>query len=137
MSWFVVILVTGASVNFFFFSRYIFVAQYVLATPNFWFYLPLACAVALFPVIAIRTFSLDRFPKRLNHLQLDKADQLEDGYAEVYALTNSMKRTPSVRRSGYAFSQMRGFGQLITSGFIFGMSKKDVEKERMERETRT
>lgn len=130
MSWFVVILVTGASYNFFFFSRYIYVARYVLATPNFWFYLPLACVIALFPVIAVRTFSLDMFPKRLNRLLIDTTDEI----VEEYPLVTSLKKKPSVRRSGYAFAQIRGFGQLITSGFIFGMSKKEVEKERVARE---
>lgn len=125
VSWFVVILITGASINFFFFSRYTFVAQYVLATPNFWFYLPLACVIALFPVIAVRTFSLDRFPKRLNRLQIDMSDRITEDIAK-----STPRNKSSVRRSGYAFAQIRGFGQLITSGYIFGLSKKEVEEER-------
>eukprot|EP00731_Ephydatia_muelleri_P034005 Em0044g25a len=125
VSWFVVIFITGASINFFFFSRYTFVAQYVLATPNFWFYLPLACVIALFPVIAVRTFSLDRFPKQLNRLQIDKSDRIREDIS-----TNVGRDGSSVRRSGYAFAQIRGFGQLITSGYIFGLSKKEVEEER-------
>ena len=125
VSWFVVIFITGASIDFFFFSRYTFVAQYVLATPNFWFYLPLACVIALFPVIAVRTFSLDRFPKQLNRLQIDKSDRIREDVS-----TNVGRDGSSVRRSGYAFAQIRGFGQLITSGYIFGLSKKEVDEER-------
>eukprot|EP00731_Ephydatia_muelleri_P016058 Em0009g482a len=126
IAWFVVILILGSFLNFF--SKYTFVAEHVLATPNFWFYAVLACVIGLFPVITYRTLIADLYPTRLHVIRHDKSDEI--GQEEK---PGGIKSRPSVKRSGYAYSHTKGFAKLIVSGRIFGLSKKAVEQERMSR----
>ncbi|KAL5481606.1 hypothetical protein EMCRGX_G021801 [Ephydatia muelleri] len=126
IAWFVVILILGSFLNFF--SKYTYVAEHVLATPNFWFYAVLACVIGLFPVITYRTLIADLYPTRLHVIRHDKSDEI--GQEEK---PGGIKSRPSVKRSGYAYSHTKGFAKLIVSGRIFGLSKKAVEQERMSR----
>ena len=128
-AWFVVILILGSFPNFF--SKYTHVAEQVLATPNFWFYALLACAIAIIPVVTYRTLIADLFPTRLNTILRDKSDEIEQEPKKGIS-----KGRPSVKRSGYAFSYTKGFAKLITSGRIFGLSKNTVEIERTARLSR-
>ena len=127
--WFVVILILGSFPNFF--SKYTFVAEQVLATPNFWFYLLLACAIGIIPVVVYRTLISDLFPSQLNFIRLEKSDEIQ-----LDKKTGLSKSRPFIKRSGYAFSHTKGFAKLIVGGRIFGLSQSAVEKERTQRMSR-
>ena len=126
IAWFVVILILGSFQNFF--SKYTYVAEHVLATPNFWFYVLLTCVIGLIPVTMFRSLTADLCPTRLHVIRSDKSDEI--GEEEKLG---GLKSRPSVKRSGYAYSHTKGFAKLIISGRIFGLSRDAMEKERIKR----
>ncbi|KAL5481607.1 hypothetical protein EMCRGX_G021802 [Ephydatia muelleri] len=63
--------------------------------------------------ISVCSSMVSWFPKQLNRLQIDKSDRIREDVS-----TNVGRDGSSVRRSGYAFAQIRGFGQLITNVII-------------------
>ena len=124
--WFVVIPFTSSTVVYPTLSNYIGVAFKVLEQPGFWFYVPLACAMALFPVIVVRSLTREFFPTLVDDIILK-------GKLKMVQTEKHLTRKGSQRQSGYAFSHQEGFGQFITSGRGFGIPEEQVEAERNNR----
>lgn len=130
--WFVAIPVTSSGTLYGSFFQYSGVAYEVIATANFWFYLPLATVIALTPTMVSRLITLYRYPTYIDFVRLKE----KKAGRRIFKRKNMPKRSRSARsmkRTGYAFSHMEGFGKLITSGHIFGMNRENVAAEHSKR----
>ncbi|XP_032809728.2 phospholipid-transporting ATPase IC-like isoform X1 [Petromyzon marinus] len=80
-----------------------------LKQPYLWLIIILTVAIALLPVIAIRFFVRCTKPTLL--------DKIQDGiHKAMPPAREPFKRLGTMRRSTYAYSHTKGFGDLITSG---------------------
>lgn len=130
--WFVAIPITSSGTLYGSFFQYSGVAYEVIATANFWFYLPLATVIALTPTMVSRLITLYRYPTYIDFVRLKE----KKAGRRIFKRKNMTKRSRSarsVKRTGYAFSHMEGFGKLITSGHIFGMNRENVAAEHSKR----
>lgn len=126
IAWFVVIPFTSLALLYPSLSSYVGVAYAVLKQPGFWFYIPLVSVMALFPVITYRTLLRDISPTLVDELIMSKKVKRSGSKGRL-------NRKSAERRSGYAFSHQKGFGDFIESGRGFGLPKDQVEAERKER----
>lgn len=129
--WFVAIPVTSSGALYGSFFQYSGVAYEVIATANFWFYLPLATMIALTPTMVSRLITLYRSPTYIDFVRL-KEKKAGRRIFKRKNMTRS-RSARSVKRTGYAFAHMEGFGKLITSGHIFGMNRENVAAEHSRR----
>lgn len=127
VAWFIVIPFLASSLVYPGISTFNGVAFEVLKQPGFWFYVPLACVVALFPVIVTRSLSRFFFPTLADDIMLSGIVKSAE------TKTRRRNRKDVQRRSGYAFSHQRGFGDFITTGRGFGLPSDQVEAERNKR----
>lgn len=130
--WFVVIPVTSAGVLYSSFFRYGGVAYEVLNTAAFWFYLPLSTVVALFPTMISRLINLYRYPAYVDFVRLKEKNEGKKLFKRR-KMTRRPATTHSMKRSGYAFSHQEGYGEMITTGHIFGMDEGNVAAEHLRR----
>ena len=139
LSWLVVIPISSTSglyglIGFF---QYAGVAFEVIRSATFWFYVPLATIVALMPTIIFRTMRLDFDPHIIDDVRLV---QKKEGRRLFKRLKfhrkpeeSAITRAPSTKRTGYAYSHTEGYGQMISTGHIFGMNEQEVIRERQKR----
>ncbi len=139
LSWLVVIPITSAPglygiAGFF---EYLGVAYEVLATATFWIYLPIAVIIALLPTIIFRVVLVDIDPHIVDDVRLQQKKEgrrlfkrLKLRRKPVYS---EVTRRATVKRTGYAYSHTEGFGDMITTGRIFGMDEREVADERRRR----
>lgn len=136
--WLVAIPITSAPGLYGFLGlfEYLGVAYEVIPSATFWFYLPLVTAIALAPTIIFRVIRLEADPhivddvRLLQHQEgrrLFKRPKFRRKPVEAAVTQNSPKRT------GYAFSHTEGYGQMITTGHIFGMNENEVFEEHQRR----
>lgn len=130
--WFVIIPVTSTGTLYSSFFRYGGVAYEVLNTANFWFYLPMATVVALFPTIVSRLISLYRNPTYVDFVRLKEKKEGKKLFKRK-KLSRKPTSSHSTKRSGYAFSHEEGFGTMISTGRIFGMDEDNVAAEHVRR----
>ena len=131
--WFVVIPVTSTAAFYGSFFTFGGVAFEVLSTANFWFYLPLSAVIALAPTMLFRLIQLYQKPQYIDFVRLKEK---KEGRKIFKRKTITRKHAPtrkSTKRSGYAFSHQEGYGNLITTGRIFGMDEDNVAAEHMRR----
>ena len=116
--------------------EYLGVAFEVIPSATFWFYLPVVTAIALAPTIIFRVVRLEADPhivddvRLLQHKEgrrLFKRPKFRQKPMEAAVTQKSPKRT------GYAFSHTEGYGQMITTGHIFGMNETEVFEEHQRR----
>ena len=126
LSWFVVLPITSAEGLFGLLGLFLYngVFYEVVSTANFWFYVPLAAVIALFPVIMVRSFRLDFLPEFVDDVRLKMKKEGRKKF--IPKKLQRFKRRATLRRSGYAFSHQEGFADLITSGKGFGMEEDVV-----------
>lgn len=129
--WFIIIPVTSSGAFYGSFFRYGGVANEVLNTAEFWFYLPMATVVALFPTIISRLIALYQKPAYVDFVRLKEKKEGKKLFKRKKMSHRSHGGT--LKRSGYAFSHQEGFGDLITTGHIFGMDEGNVEAEHLRR----
>ncbi len=116
--------------------RYVGVAFEVLSSATFWIYLPIAAIVALAPTVIFRIVRVDVNPHIVDDVRLQQAQQGRKLFKRVklrHKHEDSASRPHSVRRSGYAYSHTEGFGDLISSGRIFGLNEEEVLAEHRRR----
>lgn len=130
--WFVVIPITSTGAFYSAFFRYGGVAYEVLNTANFWFYLPISAVVALLPTIVSRLVSLYLNPAYVDFVRLKEKKEGKKLFKRK-KMTRRSATQHSTKRSGYAFSHQQGFGDMITTGHIFGMNQETVAAEHMRR----
>ena len=140
LAWFVVLPITSAGGLYGTFFEYAGVFYEVLGSATFWFYWPLATAVALLPTVIFRSIRLDLDPHLVDDVRL-KAKK--EGPSVFKRLKIQRKPAPEqatvaspekvVPRSGYAFSHKEGFGEMISTGHIFGMDEDEVQAQHRER----
>ncbi|CAF0928304.1 unnamed protein product [Rotaria sordida] len=95
---------------------YIGVAHTVLSTGNFWFTLFLTCAILFLPMFC-REFVRIRFmPTTTDKARLNQKFRNEEKAAFVAYIAPQLRHRKRSIRSGYAFSQQEGWGELIASG---------------------
>ena len=136
LSWFVVIPITSSSgfygvANLFLYNG---VAYEVISSAVFWFYLFLATVIALLPTISFRICRLNLFPNLIDDVRLK---QKQEGRTIFRRRLFHRKPPPdltpvqrrSIKRTGYAFSHQEGFGEMITTGKIFGLNENEIEEE--------
>ena len=128
LAWFIVIPITSSGLFYSDFFQYGGVAYQVMATANFWFYLPLTTIIALIPTIVFRLVKLYRQPTYVDFVRLKVKSEGKKLFQQkrMRIVSTMMKQS---QRSGYAFSHQEGFGALISSGHIFGMNENNVESE--------
>ena len=136
LSWFVLIPITSSQLFYSTFFEYVGVAYEVMATAKFWFYLPLATIVALFPTIVSRLISLYQWPTYVDFVRLKEKKEGKTIFTRKKIGRRLTSSRRSVKHNGYAFSHQGGFADLITSGHIFGMNKRDVKGEHERRHSR-
>ena len=108
---------------------YIGVAFEVLSTATFWIYLPIATIAALAPTIIFRIMRIDLDPHIVDDVRLLQDKQGKKLFKRIklrHKHEGTKSRPHSVRRSGYAYSHTEGFGELISSGRIFGLNEEEV-----------
>ena len=136
--WLVAIPITSAPGLYGFIGlfEYLGVAYEVIPSATFWFYLPLVTAIALAPTIIFRVIRLEADPHTVDDVRLlqhkegrrlFKRPKFRRKPMEAAVTQNSPKRT------GYAFSHTKGYGQMITTGHIFGMNENEVFEEHQRR----
>ena len=136
-SWFVVIPVTSTAAFYGTFFQFGGVANQVLSTAVFWFYLPLSAIIALLPTIVFRFVKLYRQPTFVDLVRLKQKS--EGGKSAVFQrlkFKRKVEKKMEVKekpRTGYAYSHQQGFAPLITTGLIFGMNTEEVEREQLSR----
>ena len=140
LSWLVVIPITSAPglYNILGFFEYLGVAYEVIPTGIFWFYLPLATIIALLPTIIFRIVRLDVDPHIVDDVRLKQKKEgrrlfKRPKFRRKPADSAVMRRATIVKRTGYAYSHTEGFGEMITTGRIFGMNEQEVSDERRRR----
>lgn len=129
--WFVIIPITSTGAFYGSFFRYGGVAYEVLNTAAFWFYLPIATVVALFPTIVSRLIALYREPAYIDFVRLKEKKEGKKLFKRKKMSRSAHGGT--LKRSGYAFAHQEGFGDLITTGHIFGMDEGNVAAEHLRR----
>ena len=139
LSWLVVIPITSVPglyglIGFF---EYLGVAYEVLAAGTFWIYLPIAAVIALLPTIIFRIVRLDVDPHIVDDVRLQQKKEGRRLFKRLKfrrkPVDSAITRRTTVKRTGYAYSHTEGFGEMITTGRIFGMNKQEVEDERRRR----
>lgn len=117
-------------------------ANEVLASAMFWWYLIIASSIALAPAILLRILKNELFPTLLEDVKLCESKAREKDIIESIKRQFSKKEEeeaaaypedfipPLSSRSSYAFSHEEGFGKLISSGKYLGASAVEVENER-------
>ena len=116
--------------------RYVGVAFKVLSSATFWIYLPIAAVAALTPTIIFRTMRVDINPHIVDDVRLLQDQQGRKLFKRIrlrHKHEPTATRPGSVRRTGYAYSHTEGFGDLISSGRIFGLNKEEVLAEHRKR----
>ena len=139
LSWLVVIPIAGTgalydSVPGLF--RYVGVAFEVLSSATFWIYLPIAAVAALAPTIIFRIMRVDIAPHIVDDVRLLQDQQGRKLFKRIrlrHKHEATATRPGSVRRTGYAYSHTEGFGDLISSGRIFGLNEEEVLAEHRRR----
>ena len=139
LSWLVVIPISSTSglyglIGFF---QYAGVAFEVIRSATFWFYVPLATIVALTPTIIFRTMRLDFDPHIIDDVRLVQKNEGRKLFKRLKfhrkPADSVIARAPSTKRTGYAYSHTEGYGQMISTGHIFGMNEEEVIRERQKR----
>ena len=138
LSWLVVIPITSVSglyglLDFF---EYLGTAYEVLATGTFWIYLPIATVIALLPTIIFRMVRVDVDPHIVDDVRLVQKKEGRRLFKRPkfhFKPVDSAVTRRSVKRTGYAYSHTEGFGDMISSGRIFGMNEEQVADERRRR----
>ena len=140
LSWLVVIPIAGTGAFYDLLPgllRYVGVAFEVLSSATYWIYLPIVTVAALAPTIIFRIMRVDVNPHIVDDVRLLQSQEGRKFFKHVRLRRkpppDSATRRPSVRRSGYAFSHTEGFGELISSGRIFGMNEEEVFAEHQRR----
>ena len=139
LSWLVVIPITSAPglYNILGFFEYLGVAYEVIPTGIFWFYLPLATMIALLPTIIFRIVRLDMDPHIVDDVRLKQKKEGRRLFKRPKfrrkPADSAVMRRATVKRTGYAYSHTEGFGEMITTGRIFGMNEQEVSDERRRR----
>ena len=139
LSWLVVIPITSAPglYGILGFFEYLGVAYEVLATGTFWIYLPIATIIALLPTIIFRTLRVDVDPHIVDDVRLKQKKEGRRLFKRPKfhrkPVDSAVTRRTTVKRTGYAYSHTEGFGEMITTGRIFGLNKQEVEDERRRR----
>ena len=140
LSWLVVIPI--ASTGLFYdlvpgLFRYVGVAFEVLSSATFWIYLPIVTIIALAPTIIFRIMRVDIAPRIVDDVRLLQVKQGRKRLFKRFKLHHKHEDKPSrprsVKRSGYAYSHTEGFGELISSGRIFGLNEEEVLAEHRRR----
>ena len=131
LSWLVVIPIasTGTFYQIPGFFRYVGVAFEVLSSATFWIYLPIATIAALAPTIIFRIMRIDLYPHIVDDVRLLQDKRGRKLFKRIklrHKHEGTKSRPHSVRRSGYAYSHTEGFGELISSGRIFGLNEEEV-----------
>ena len=138
-SWFIVIPITGTAAFYGTFFQFVGVANQVLSTTIFWFYLPLSAVISLLPTMVFRLVKLYRRPTFADFVRLKQLP--EGGKSRVFRHLKFKRKVKTLGegvkelRSSYAFSHQQGFAPLITTGLIFGMNPEDVRKEHLRRQS--
>ena len=138
LSWLVVIPISSTEglyglIGFF---QYGGTAFEVIGSATFWFYLPIATMVALAPTIIFRIVRLDVDPHNIDDvrlLQKKEGRQLFKRLKFHRKPVDSAASRRSMKRTGYAYSHTEGFGEMITTGRIFGLNEEEVFIERQRR----
>ncbi len=138
LSWLVVIPITSTELfyNIPGLFRYVGVAFEVLSTATFWIYLPIATVAALAPTIIFRIMRIDLDPHIVDDVRLLQDQQGRKLFKRIklrHKREDTASRPHSIRRSGYAYSHTEGFGDLISSGRIFGLNEEEVSAEHRRR----
>lgn len=131
--WFVVIPITSTEAFYGTFFLYGGVAYEVLSTASFWFYLPLATIMALTPTITFRLIKLYRWPAYVDFVRLKEKKEGKKLFKRKKMSAKSLISKRSMKRTGYAFSHQSGYGDLISTGRIFGMDEGNVAVEHLRR----
>ncbi|CAF3393486.1 unnamed protein product [Rotaria socialis] len=100
---------------------YVGIFQMTLKSGTFWFTLLLICTILLLPIIAREFFRIRFMPNDIDKARLiQKTGIYQKQVVKNQADQNLRQRTLSIRStgSGYAFSQQKGWGPLITSGTL-------------------
>ncbi|CAF1125108.1 unnamed protein product [Adineta ricciae] len=100
---------------------YVGVAQICLGNLTFWLTLILICAILILPAIAREFFRMRFMPNETDRARLIQKFCVRGKKNAVTPMDRELRqRTASVRStsSGYAFSQEKGFGAMITSGTL-------------------
>lgn len=116
--------------------RYVGVAFEVLSSATFWIYLPIVTIVALAPTIIFRIMRIDLDPHIVDDVRLLQDKQGRKLFKRIklrHKHEGTKSRPHSIRRSGYAYSHTEGFGELISSGRIFGLNEEEVLAEHRRR----
>ncbi len=119
-------------------ATYFGVANEVLASAMFWWYLIIATVVALVPMIAVRIVRTELWPTLLDDVKLVETKKRNKEFIETikkqfYNEDDQIPIIPTRWRTGYAFAHEEGFGKIISSGRYLGASAADVEQERINR----
>ena len=139
LSWLVVIPITSAPglYGILGFFEYLGVAYEVIPSGIFWFYLPLATVIALLPTIIFRIVRLDVDPHIVDDVRLKQKKEGRRLFKRLKfhrkPVDSAVTRRATVKRTGYAYSHTEGFGEMITTGRIFGMNEQEVNDERRRR----
>jgi phospholipid-translocating ATPase len=139
LSWLVVIPITSAPglYGILGFFEYLGVAYEVIPGGIFWFYLPLATVIALLPTIIFRIVRLDVDPHIVDDVRLKQKKEGRRLFKRLKfhrkPVDSAVTRRATVKRTGYAYSHTEGFGDMITTGRIFGMDMQEVHVERRRR----
>lgn len=132
--WFVIIPITSSPGFYSSFFQYGGVAYKVLSTTDFWFYLPIATVVALFPTIFSRLVTLYRQPTYVDFVRLKERKEGEKLFKRKTVRRRPVTaRSGTLKRSGYAFAHQEGFADLISTGHIFGLDSDHVQAEHFRR----
>ncbi|XP_069483144.1 phospholipid-transporting ATPase IC [Ambystoma mexicanum] len=107
----------SAGIHVLFPSKFIFTgaAPNALRQPYLWLTIIITVAVCLFPVVAVRFFVKTMWPSEGDKIQRDRK-KYKPEEAEWKPRPSVIQRGISTRRSAYAFSHQRGYGDLIASG---------------------
>ncbi|UJR10795.1 hypothetical protein I4U23_014983 [Adineta vaga] len=103
------------------------VAQISLTSVTFWLTLVLICVLLILPVIAREFFRIRFMPNESDRARLVQKFCISQKKNVIIPMDQELRgRTQSIRStgSGYAFSQEKGFGPMITSGTLRTKSTK-------------
>ena len=136
--WLVAIPITNAPGLYGFLGlfEYLGVAYEVIPSATYWFYLPLVTAIALAPTIIFRVIRLETDPHIVDDVRLLQHKEGRRLFKRTKFRQKPMEaavRQTSPERTGYAFSHTEGYGQMITTGHIFGMNENEVFEEHQRR----
>ena len=121
-------------------ATYYGVANEVLASAMFWWYLILVTFIALAPTFLSRVLKYELKPTLLEDVKLLETKKFNEELLEKFKKQFSRETeaeqkpiVPKLWRTGYAFAHEEGFGQLISSGHYLGALATEVEQERTKR----